>query len=67
MANIGSASGGFAHLNDISIATVFNAPTAFGCAKTGRPCDDVKKEMNKQAQRAEQKQQIEAYRNQIKA
>ena len=47
MVNIGSSDGGFADLNDISIATVFNAPTAFGCSKTGRSCADVKKEMQK--------------------
>ena len=56
-----------AHLNDISMATVFNAPTAFGCSKTGRPCADVKKEMQKQATRTEQQAQIKNYRDQIRA
>ena len=45
--NIGGAGGGHTDLNNISMATVFNAPTAFGCSKTGRSCADVKNAMAK--------------------
>ena len=43
--NFGVAEGGTTDLNNISMATVFNAPTAFGCSKTARSCASVKNAM----------------------
>ena len=36
--------------NALNMATTFNAPTAFGCSRTGRSCQSVKDMMAHQQQ-----------------
>ena len=53
--NFGSAGGGMTDGTNVSMATVFNAPTAFGCEPTGRSCADVISYMNSASQAAGQR------------
>ena len=43
--------------NALNMATTFNAPTAFGCSRTGRSCQSVKDMMAHQQQQQALKQQ----------